>query len=618
MPDTIADSSIRNVAPVRGNGRSAVATPTVREIVTNGFFSVDRNWTVTEWNNAAEKLLHVAATDLLGQNFWAKFSSLLPVEFYANYHKAFQLQTPVPFEEYWAEMGAWFQGVIYSYEEKLSVSFTCSNQPTNPQQKIKVLRDLYLFVTEVTNDCLWEWDLQAKQLFWIDGGHKRVFGYPIENALIPQAYWESRIHPDDKANLLAGLQKVLLTGTEEKWEVEYRLRKMDGSYAIVHDCGHILYNDQHVALRMIGATQDITARKKAEMQLLAAEQKLSLIAKQTINAVIVTDEAQQITWVNDAFTTITGYQSTEVIGKKPGHLLQGAESDPLVVAYLNEQIKNKQPFDCKLINYTKSGKKFWVHLEGQALFNEQGKCEQFFAIQADITEQMLLEQKLIDERLQRQREITSAVLSAQEREREEIGKELHDNLNQLLAVAKLYIQMAKKSDTKRDLYLDRSTDLIANVILEVRRISKSLVVPGMHELGVLDNIRNLLSDLADIQPVIFEFQGDDKIAEIIDKKMQLSIFRIVQEQITNILKHANATHVMLDLSLYEKQIKLLISDNGKGHDLQNPVTGIGLINIRSRVAIHHGSLTISSEPDMGYTLQISLPINDPEKDSSVK
>lgn len=584
------------------------STATIKEISTNGFFSVDRNWNVIEWNNASAQLLRVEAKEIIGQNLWTKFAGSLPVEFYANYHKAFQLEEPLQFDEYWAEMGAWFQGVIYATGDILSVSFTCSNQPSNPDKKIKILRDLYLFVTEVTNDCLWEWDLQAKQLFWIDGGHKRIFGYPIVNALIPQSYWESRIHPHDKERLLSRLQTILNTGAEERWEDEYRLRKMDGSYAVVHDCGHIFYDDQQVAISMIGATQDITARKKAEQQLLASEQKLSLIAKQTINAVVITDAEQRITWVNDAFTTITGYRAEEVMGRIPGHFLQGEETDPAVVAYLNEKIKNKQPFDCKLINYTKSGRKYWVHIEGQAVFNEQGNCEQFFTIQGDVTENMELEGKLMDERITRQREITGAVISAQETERAEIGKELHDNLNQLLAVAKLYIQMARKSATKHDVYLDRSCGLIVNVIEEVRRISKALVVPGMYAIGVIDNINNLISDLSDIHPVEFSFHSDPSLSELLGNKLQLTIFRIVQEQVNNILKHANATHATIDLVMKDNFVDLMITDDGIGCDENAKSYGVGITNIKSRAALYYGTANITSAAGKGYKLHVSLPV----------
>ena len=91
-------------------------------------------------------------------------------------------------------MGAWFDVITYHCDDTLSVSFKSSNHPghpllpKNPEQQLKILNELYRFVTEVTNDCLWEWDLQTKEMFWIDGGHKRVFGYQIENALIPKVF----------------------------------------------------------------------------------------------------------------------------------------------------------------------------------------------------------------------------------------------------------------------------------------------------------------------------------------------------------------------------------------------------------------------------------------------
>ena len=303
-----------------------------------------------------------------------------------------------------------------------------------------------------------------------------------------------------------------------------------------------------------------------------------------------------------------------MIGKVPGHLLQGAETDPATVAYLNKKIKNRQPFDCKLINYTKTGRKYWVHIEGQALFDEQGKTEQFFTIQDDVTEMMELEDKLMDERITRQREITGAVISAQETERAEIGKELHDNLNQLLAVAKLYIQMAKRSEDKRDVYLDRSCGLIVNVIEEVRRISKALVVPGMHEIGVIDNIHNLVTDLSDVHPVEFSFHSDPLLSELLDKKLQLTIFRIVQEQVSNILKHANASHATIDLVVKDNFVDLLITDDGVGNDVNAPSAGVGIMNIRSRAAIFHGTADIISEPGKGYALHVSLPATYAYKD----
>lgn len=459
----------------------------ITETITNGFFTVDRKWTVKYWNKAAEKLLGVQAKDIIGKNLWEKFAGAIPLDFYAVYHKAFLQDVPVHFEEYWGEMGAWFDVIIYHCDDTLSVSFKSGNQPAQPaqpaqaEQQLKMLNELYRFVTQVTNDCLWEWDLQAKELFWIDGGHKRVFGYQIENALIPQSFWESRLHPDDKVRILTRLNKIITEGTGCVWEDEYRFAKADGDYAYVHDRGHIIY-DGDKASRMIGATQDITAR-------------------------------------------------------------------------------------------------------------------------------VLLENKLAEERLTRQKEITNAVLTAQENERSDIGKELHDNLNQILAVAKMYLQMAKMHEGDREMYLDKSGDYIVDVIEEIRRISKKLVIPNIHIIGLFDNIKNLLNDLIIIHPIKIEFHEDGIDEKDLNEKLQLTIFRIVQEQLNNILKHAKATRATINLSRRGDQLTLLISDNGEGCDILKEKNGVGIINIKSRAELYHGNAMIISKPGEGFKLKVVLSLN---------
>src|SRR5450432_2083713 len=199
----------------------------IAEIIVNGFFTVDNKWTVQYWNKAAEKILKVNAADIVGKNLWEAFADFIPLEFYAVYHKAFEKDIPVHFQEYWGEMGAWFDVITYYCDNTLSVSFKSSNwsvdleYPKTVEQQLQIKTELYKFVTEVTNDCLWEWDLSTNEMFWIDGGHKRVFGYQIENALIPQSFWENHLHPDDKVRILDRLNKILTEGTDSSWEDEY-------------------------------------------------------------------------------------------------------------------------------------------------------------------------------------------------------------------------------------------------------------------------------------------------------------------------------------------------------------------------------------------------------------
>jgi PAS domain S-box-containing protein len=472
-------------------GKTGYLGKPITEIITNGFFTVDQHWRVKYWNRAAEMLLGVPAADIIGKNLWDEFAGALPADFYAVYHNAFIQDIPAHFEEYWGKMGVWFDVITYHCDDTLSVSFRSHNHMTHSgrlQQRLKMLNELYKFVTEVTNDCLWEWNLDTKELFWIDGGHKRVFGYQIVNALIPQSFWENHLHPDDRVRILTRLNKILSERSDTSWEDEYRFQRADGGYAYVHDRAHIIYDVDGVACRMVGATQDITVRKAAELKLLENEKEL------------------------------------------------------------------------------------------------------------------------VREKLTRQRAMTHAALLAQENERSEIGKELHDNLNQILGAAKLYIEMAKTDDENREMCLEKSSGFIVNVIEEIRRISKTLSTPGMI-MGLFESIKILLDDLITVHAIQIEFKRDGIDEDDLDEKLQLTIFRIVQEQLNNILKHANATCATINLTSRRNEIVLLISDNGDGCNLLTEDKGVGIINIKSRAELYNGKVTTMSKPGEGYTLKVVLRLN---------
>jgi PAS domain S-box-containing protein len=473
-------------------GKTGYLGKPITEIITNGFFTVDQHWKVKYWNKAAETLLGVSAANIMGKNLWEEFPRVLPVDYRAVSHDAFIQDFPAQFKEYWGKKGVWFDVVTYHCDDTFSVSFRSRNQPAHSghdQRRLKMLNELYKFVTEVTNDCLWEWDLQTRELFWIDGGHKRVFGYQIVNALIPESFWENHLHPDDKDRILDRLHKILSAGSDTTWEDEYRFQYADGGYAYVHDRAHIVYDADGVACRMIGATQDITARKSVELKLMESERRL------------------------------------------------------------------------------------------------------------------------VRERLTRQKAMIHAALVAQENERSEIGKELHDNLNQILGAAKLYIEMAKTDDENREMCLEKSSGFIVNVIEEIRRISKTLSTPGMI-MGLFDSIEILLDDLIAVHAIKIEFQHDGINDVEFDERLQLTIFRIVQEQLNNILKHANASSATISLTKQGNEIILFISDNGDGCNILEEVKGVGMINIKSRAELYNGIVTTVSSPGEGYALKVVFRLND--------
>ncbi|MGL5113098.1 MAG: PAS domain-containing protein [Flavobacterium sp.] len=133
---------------------------------------------------------------------------------------------------------------------------------------------------------------------------------------------------------------------------------------------------------------DITSDKAKEEKL----QILSSIAAVNINAVIISDKDGNIEWVNESFERMTGYTLDEVAGRKPGKFLQGEETNPETIAYLKDKIVKGEPFNCDILNYSKSKQKYWIRIQGQAIRDKYGKIFKFFAIEQDVSlEKIFLE-----------------------------------------------------------------------------------------------------------------------------------------------------------------------------------------------------------------------------------
>ena len=150
-----------------------------------------------------------------------------------------------------------------------------------------------------------------------------------------------------------------------------------------------------------GVVRDITARKNAEQALRASEaeaRKLSAVAARTDNGVVITDPEGRTEWVNDAFTRMTGYALADLLGKKPGAILQGPESNLATVRQMHERLRQGQGFKEEILNYNKAGQPYWVCIEAQPVHDEVGRVTQYVAIERDITQQRAYEQQLEEAR----------------------------------------------------------------------------------------------------------------------------------------------------------------------------------------------------------------------------
>lgn len=222
--------------------------------------------------------------------------------------------------------------------------------------------------------------------------------------------------------------------------------------------------------------------------------------------------------------------------------------------------------------------------------------------------QQVLQQELNDERNRNKNEIALEVFNAQERERKKIGEELHDNINQLLGVVKLYIEHAQVNPAAQGEMLKKSSEYLKQVINEIRGLSKSLVSPTLNDLGLIESIKELIDSILKIRNIQIDIHKDGFSEDELSDIQKLMVYRITQEQLNNILKHSKAEHVDIAFSRKGAEVHLTIEDDGVGFDTRLVKSGLGLKNIRHRLELFNGRMRIISSPEQGCKLEAMFEI----------
>lgn len=234
----------------------------------------------------------------------------------------------------------------------------------------------------------------------------------------------------------------------------------------------------------------------------------------------------------------------------------------------------------------------------------------------DVTEKLKAEAELSRQFFLRQKLITETTIQAQEKEREEIGKELHDNINQVLAAAKLYLEVVLAGNP--DLQKEAAKKGYENVVLaidEIRQLSKQLVPPVLEE-ALSNTLKELVSEIQIASGILINVEMEDFDEDQVNGNIKLVLYRIAQEQINNIVKHARAINIKIKGETKFGEASLIIADDGIGFDTNKRASGIGLRNMASRVKFYNGSLNIESQPGNGCTLEVSIPLHEEDNVSA--
>jgi diguanylate cyclase (GGDEF)-like protein/PAS domain S-box-containing protein len=291
----------------------AARLTTTLESITDAFYTLDREWRFTYLNKESERLLQRPRAELLGKVIWKEFKELAGTIAEREFHRAFHENCTAVFEQFFAPLQSWSEVRAYPSEAGLVVYFRDITELKQAQEAIRESEARFKIVAKATTDGIWDWDANAERLWWNEG-MQTLFGLPVQETEPGMESWSKRIHPDDKARVLHGVQTVI-NGGGENWTDEYRFMREDGSYAYVLDRGFVIRDGDGRVLRVMGGMTDQSARKLSEIERDRLHKEKMLLLESTGEGIWGIDIDGLCTFINGAAARMLGYEVSEVLGK---------------------------------------------------------------------------------------------------------------------------------------------------------------------------------------------------------------------------------------------------------------------------------------------------------------
>jgi PAS domain S-box-containing protein len=437
-------------------------------------------------------------------------------------------------------------------------------------------------------------DQNGRYLRW-NNNFERVTGYSHEE--IEKMHPLNFFDPQDHEQMNAATRKVYKAGYNE---TEAEIVTKSGQRLLYYLNGiSVTYEGR---LCLLGTGIDLTARESAQKQIRKSDNKA--LFEQASDPMHVTDFQGNFTDVNGSFCKLFGYTKKELLRMNVSSLVcpKQQQERPLQFPKL---IKGKHIFSERLMIH-KNGSV----IEVEANLKKFGE-NRIMGIVRDVTEirklQREMEEVRMEQKVQEQKKITRAVIKAQEMERNIIGRELHDNVNQLLSSTRMCLSTAKLTPAGKKEFVNKSIRLIDATINEIRILSRKHITP-LTGFDLKEQIQALVKILEEGIgfKISFEYEMPEEI--ILPDDLKLNIYRVIQEQLNNVYKHASASRAQVILFYEQDQVHIYIRDNGIGCDIGIRKKGVGIVNIINRVESFNGTVSCESNPGSGCKLDIRIPV----------
>ena len=427
--------------------------------------------------------------------------------------------------------------------------------------------------------------------------------------------WTEGVHPDDYRQCLA--QYGAAFEARQPFKMEYRLRRRDGEYRWILDTGVPRYCPEGMFIGYIGSCIDITERRNAEDALQRSEERYRGVVQSQTELICRFLPDTTLTFVNDAYARYFGRPADQLIGTLFLSLIpQEAHANVMrqLASFAPEQAL--RTYEHEVLR--PDGSRGWQEWTDQAIFDEHGALIGFQSVGRDITDRKHTEEVLrrseaaLRGSQDELRLLAGRLLSAHEEERSALARELHDDLSQRLAALAIETAMLEvdcrsipETALKR---LRDIKDRLVNVSTDVHNISRQLHPAILQDLGLIDAVQSECVRFAEREGIQVEFVG--KGVPDLPAEVAICLYRIAQEGLRNIAKHAKADEAQVTIFSEEEAVVLSIRDSGVGFDPASVRTsgGLGLASMRERAWLVRGDIAIRSRLGQGTTIEVRVPL----------